>query len=213
MKLKASIILALAGSITAASAATTLITTDPTTYTDGGTSEGNWHYQSLTLNDAGFTATGDALGASVTIQSITFAHDTASTADGLYLVAMTDVTDLSTIAAQSTNSVDQTGLAGGALMTWNFSGDTLSTSTEYFFAWYQDTGGANGTIDAGDTAATARIAMNASTIAGGLRNAPTGGIASAQDGMMNIQVNNVPEPSSTALLGLGGLALILRRRK
>ena len=29
----------------------------------------------------------------------------------------------------------------------------------------------------------------------------------------NISVNAVPEPSSTALLGLGGLALILRRRK
>jgi hypothetical protein len=29
----------------------------------------------------------------------------------------------------------------------------------------------------------------------------------------NISVTSVPEPSSTALLGLGGLALILRRRK
>ena len=30
---------------------------------------------------------------------------------------------------------------------------------------------------------------------------------------MSVQFANVPEPSSAALLGLGGLALILRRRK
>jgi len=32
-------------------------------------------------------------------------------------------------------------------------------------------------------------------------------------GIKNVTFNPVPEPSSTALLGLGGLALILRRRK
>ena len=34
-----------------------------------------------------------------------------------------------------------------------------------------------------------------------------------ETGLSEIQFNSVPEPSSTALLGLGGLALILRRRK
>ena len=32
-------------------------------------------------------------------------------------------------------------------------------------------------------------------------------------GIRELGFNTVPEPSSTALLGLGGLALILRRRK
>ncbi len=32
-------------------------------------------------------------------------------------------------------------------------------------------------------------------------------------GLNGLQINQVPEPSTTALLGLGGLALILRRRK
>jgi hypothetical protein len=30
---------------------------------------------------------------------------------------------------------------------------------------------------------------------------------------VNLNITSVPEPSSTALLGLGGLALIFRRRK
>jgi len=40
-------------------------------------------------------------------------------------------------------------------------------------------------------------------------------IASAFNGATGVQINfiAVPEPSSAALLGLGGLALILRRRK
>jgi len=37
--------------------------------------------------------------------------------------------------------------------------------------------------------------------------------ASGAPYMDNVQFESVPEPSSTALLGLGGLALILRRRK
>ena len=39
------------------------------------------------------------------------------------------------------------------------------------------------------------------------------GVNSSQLGLDNVSVNEVPEPSSAALLGLGGLALILRRRK
>ncbi len=41
-----------------------------------------------------------------------------------------------------------------------------------------------------------------------------GGKASRTDMMVdNVRISQVPEPSSTALIGLGGLALILRRRK
>lgn len=38
-------------------------------------------------------------------------------------------------------------------------------------------------------------------------------LATAYNGALGVQISMVPEPSSTALLGLGGLALILRRRK
>ncbi|NWK54770.1 PEP-CTERM sorting domain-containing protein [Verrucomicrobiaceae bacterium N1E253] len=212
MKHTTSILLALTTTVSLSSAAVTVISTDPTTYTDASTGEGNWHYQSLTLNDSGFTVTGGSLDANMNLESVTFAHDTASTTDGLYLVAMTDVQDTATIVAQSTNSINMTGLSGGDLLTWTFDSDTLSTSTQYFFAWYQDTSG-DGIIGAGDTDADARIAMKGNVIAGQLRNAPTGGISTNDDAMMNIQLTAVPEPSSAALLGLGGLSLILRRRK
>ena len=41
----------------------------------------------------------------------------------------------------------------------------------------------------------------------------SGNTNSANPAIDNVSVNEVPEPSSAALLGLGGLALILRRRK
>ena len=41
----------------------------------------------------------------------------------------------------------------------------------------------------------------------------TFGASTANGGFLNLTFETVPEPSSTALLGLGGLALILRRRK
>ncbi|MGJ8655808.1 MAG: PEP-CTERM sorting domain-containing protein [Akkermansiaceae bacterium] len=44
------------------------------------------------------------------------------------------------------------------------------------------------------------------------QNAPSGTEFGSAD-LDNLTVNTVPEPSSTALLGLGGLALIMRRRK
>jgi hypothetical protein len=45
----------------------------------------------------------------------------------------------------------------------------------------------------------------------GMSHTPSTGIGRA--GMMSIEFSAVPEPSSTALLGLGGLALMLRRRR
>ncbi|MGB0992820.1 MAG: PEP-CTERM sorting domain-containing protein [Akkermansiaceae bacterium] len=40
-----------------------------------------------------------------------------------------------------------------------------------------------------------------------------GAVGSGGSSFDDVTVNSIPEPSSTALLGLGGLALILRRRK
>ncbi len=52
------------------------------------------------------------------------------------------------------------------------------------------------------------LTVNLENVAGG-----NGQIALIADGMRLEQISAVPEPSSAALLGLGGLALILRRRK
>ena len=50
---------------------------------------------------------------------------------------------------------------------------------------------------------------NASTMYGLWEKLPSGN----HSGIGAVQLESIPEPSSTALLGLGGLALILRRRK
>jgi hypothetical protein len=41
----------------------------------------------------------------------------------------------------------------------------------------------------------------------------TGGVTIANNSTATVSLSSVPEPSSTALLGLGGLALMLRRRR
>lgn len=205
---------ALAGTITAASAATTLSTGDISNPT--GTDRGNWHYQSASLNDGGFFSSGDALDATVALQSVSFVRygGGGTTAGSLFLAVLTDATDLGSVVASSQAGIDVAAAAQGDIMTWNFNSESLSSSTQYFYAFYTDTSG-NGSIGAGDTAAVARIwDSKETTITGELRNAPSGGIStSGEAAYISISVDAVPEPSTTALLGLGGLALILRRRK
>lgn len=72
-----------------------------------------------------------------------------------------------------------------------------------------DGGSSTGTTDQSDFAALASIS-NGDTIDLVIGNK---GSFNSDEVHGNFVINTVPEPSSTALLGLGGLALILRRRK
>ncbi|QQL46131.1 PEP-CTERM sorting domain-containing protein [Sulfuriroseicoccus oceanibius] len=214
MKTITHIALTLSASIATASAATILSTGDLNNPT--GSDRGNWHYQSASLNDSGFTTSGDALTESVALQSVSFIRYSGggATTGDIHLALLTSPTDLTSVVASSVNTIDVTNTATNAIMTWNFSGETISSSTEYFYAFYSDTSG-DGTIGTGDTDADARIWNIApAPLSGTLRNAPSGGISTTgSSAYMEINVTAVPEPSSTALLSLGALTAILRRRK
>jgi len=77
-------------------------------------------------------------------------------------------------------------------------------------------------VTAEDNTQTFSISLTGAQIAGADRYAvyrfsnptlPNGANNNQQSGIANFSVTAIPEPSSTVLLGLGGLALTLRRRK
>ena len=103
-----------------------------------------------------------------------------------------------------------------AMASWGSGGGSvlveLRKASDDTVLWDNTTGGLTpGTvsplswsIDASTLAATAGEDLNL--------NITSSGNGTAIDSV-SLEVNTVPEPSSAALLGLGGLALILRRRK
>ncbi len=116
-----------------------------------------------------------------------------------------------TLALAVSESVSMTATNNG---TFNFTGANrivLDDSSVYL-------------IFINDTSGATRIAFSAGTVGDAVTgqsfrnvNTATGAADSLEPIVANsdfgVTVNTVPEPSSTALLGLGGLALILRRRK
>lgn len=121
------------------------------------------------------------------------------------------------------NGVELTDITSG----FTFTGD--ATALDYFIFHFADVLVAANQVysvearitDVGDGVKTANYTMAANSNAytpGGLQNnvhtLPTSGYALAgSDAQFHVNLVAIPEPSSTALLGLGGLALILRRRK
>lgn len=212
IKIYTTIATAAALSASAANAAIILSTGDVTSPT--GSARGNWHYQSATLNEGDFTSSADALTATVSLNSVSFVRYSSgtSTAGTHHLAVLTDANDINSVIATSQNSINTNGAAFGSVMTWNFNSELLSSTTEYFYAFYADTN-TNNVIDSGDTAVTARI-WDQGNIVGSLANTPAGGSATTgESAYLSINATAVPEPSATALLGLGGLAILLRRHK
>ena len=119
--------------------------------------------------------------------------------------------------AKSTSTIDLSGVADNGQMTWNFSGaDAFDAETKYYFLMstsdeevtFADTSSMKTAAFALDTASTSYF--------GGEAVRANAALGSNWDQHFEANFNtdsSVPEPSSTALLGLGGLALILRRRK
>lgn len=193
--------------------ASTMLTTATTFGTGGGT--GNWDWQAFTLNDTGFTESGDTLPSpTVSLAAIDLEKGTTSfdqsTAGQQYLgvFSATPTAGFGDLIGVSTNSVDVLSLGSDALIAYTFSGLNLDTSTEYYIRGIVDADADVAIGSVGDTLARHRLrTVSPSTIGGATHN------GSNNDYDMRITVNAVPEPSSAALLGLGGLALILRRRK
>lgn len=103
----------------------------------------------------------------------------------------------------------------GASQMWNFTGVTLIDTQSYAFLYTDGTG--NGADGIGANVQTRvgfnRINSTTSSYTEGEAIHNGGLFGGNWDVAATVNTSAVPEPSSTALLGLGGLALILRRRK
>ncbi|NWK56799.1 PEP-CTERM sorting domain-containing protein [Verrucomicrobiaceae bacterium N1E253] len=201
-----------AASSIAASAATTL--------TYDGTNDGTGSYggQTFTASDSDFVTTGDALSNPFALQTIEIAKWSTSDYTTAQTAVYANIYDGNTFLGSSTNTVDFTVRVDGIIGddaddAWLFSGVTalenLDSSKVYSIRY-------STTDTAGDfTFLRPGLINDAAALTGGNLLDSSGNPASAGwDTRMVITTGPaVPEPSSAALLGLGGLALILRRRK
>ena len=126
------------------------------------------------------------------------------------------ITNIDGFAATSTSTIDLGAIGNFGTMTWTFSGaDAFVAETEYYFLMStQNTAVSMLDITSMKTAAFALDIPGSYN--GGEAFAKNSSNTSGWDQHFEANFNtvsSVPEPSSTALLGLGGLALILRRRK
>lgn len=201
-------------------AVTTLAASAATMLTNPGGADGNGNYsfQEFAVNDAdslqgataidGWLYTGDALQGSFNLDSVTFTKGNRDTALTVFL----GVYDGATLKGISTNSFDWSATSGtgevaqGARATFDFTGvtgvDGLSDAATYQYRFVTD-----GSLGSAATAVRLQV-RNGNPLDGDLS-----GNAGTHDARMSVGITVIPEPSSTALLGLGGVALILRRRR
>lgn len=126
-------------------------------------------------------------------QRVRFNGDTTGTGNTkTALFTISDVTLTSAGSVDSWNFVSVDRFDNGGGDNWNVNGETISA--------------------AGNTVALTTGKSPSLSVAA-IDNAPDGNGNSRLEGFQIEFVTTVPEPSSTALLGLGGLALLLRRRK
>lgn len=163
--------------------------------------------------DAGQTFTTGVLGAENFLDTISIfgpASGATATVHGLELWSDTDgdfqTWDIDTLLTTASNTGT---LDNGATTTFTF-GSTLALADNTVYA-FRFTDGSGNAIGARWGFTNDGDALSDGALFGG-GSQPYGG---GYDTAMTITTATaaVPEPSSTALLGLGGLALIMRRRK
>jgi hypothetical protein len=215
MKLKLTLAV-LAASTLAANAATTVIDTTTTAFSTHD--RGNFP-----LTNTGQTFTTGNLGADTNLSTIQSQeardYPGTSTGDVLTLEIWTDTDgnhatwDPGVLLGTSTNTVAFDGATNpGRINDFSFSGVTLSDSTVYTIRYLSDD-------TSGDSQVRLAVNRNGAGTPSGDYDSGTFFAAGAApfsdqwDSGFSVTTDSVPEPSSALLFGLGGLALILRRRK
>lgn len=164
---------------------------------DAGNDQGNGTSQTAKLNDSGWGTNGGegaALsGVGWSISRVEFTHEDSATIS----VSLSISDGVQTIT--SDNSVNQSTLSTGDLFVFDFSGDTETFDSDSLLTF--------------TFSGQARFGMDNTSANNGALTTGAVNFSGTKDAAMRITATAVPEPSSTALLGLGGLALILRRRK
>lgn len=163
--------------------------------------QGNTASFTLRLDDVAWGTnggTGTAFsGDNWRIDSIDFIHEITST--NTFGLSISD--GLQTIS--SDNTINQTGLSFGDIMTLNFTGDT-------------ETFDSSDTLTFTFTGALARIALSGGQDSGAAINSLSSGsvnFSATSDAAIRINATQVPEPSSALFLCLGGLAALAKRRR
>ena len=159
---------------------------------------------------------GELGGGSATLYMDIYAIGTANVAT-LDFSNNTETANL-TYLGSSTNAIDYTALVGdanppGDTMTWTFAGVTLPRDVSLFAVF-----SSNG-VSGNYVGTSVNIINSGAAIFTNTTNADSdplfGGDAesSSQDNFYSIEVTDIPEPGSLALLGLGGLLITARRRR
>lgn len=183
--------------------------------------QSNYRVQSFTPNIAGTgasdTVASNIIPISVFLQSATFERAPGGTSGAglIYINVYSGPGNGGTFLGSSTNAIDVNNTAFSERLTWNFDNIVLAdSSTEYGLVFSSDTTDGND-VQARLTAADAGSGSFVNTYDGGTADGNDADNSSPNnfDAKFAVTYETIPEPSSTALLGLGGLALLLRRRK
>jgi len=210
MKLTTNILLALAVTAGLSNAAIIMQQSGAT-----GSNSGGFAGQAFAVSDTGFTGDSPFTGL-YDLNSVTFTtgHNNAIGTDSTTFLSV--YTTGNVFVASSDNSINQNTIGNSALAVFNFTDAAvkgLDSATVYKYAFTADQG-ASGTVIG---SRTRRSNSDNPLTTGRMLNTSLGEFTAGPDGIsdlvFDVDITPVPEPSSTALLGLGGLALILRRRK
>lgn len=215
---------ALAATSLAANAAQVITSNGTVSGADDANQAGPMWGQQITVNVGADTADG-SITSTVYIEELSYQYSSSASGGipGDFMHVYSDFVTDGTGAITSIGSLIAVGTAtigtptGGDQLTWTFSGGldaAIDKSTQYMFVSASDAvagtvGNGLGNLIGGGY----ELATNDPYAGGDSLRGNGGNTGWDQDFELKTNTVAVPEPSSSALLGLAGLALILRRRK
>ncbi len=217
-------IAAIAATKLTASAATINTSYSTVTGADDNNQAGPMFGQSLTVNVGADTADGSIPG---TVYLLEVSFQSSSSGVGLgsgdayihvYNAFAVDgtasPTTIGNLVAVSNSTVDLSSTGANAQMTWTFDGsDAIAKGASYAYVLATNTTAA--TVGDSSNLTTSAFELDTGTPYTGGQAFRANGTTTDWDNAFELKTSTapIPEPSSAALFGFGGFALILRRRK